>query len=471
MDILTDEKIQLENHLSKGCDERIFLNEDGRTKYWLKPSEYNNLIHRGSCTCGTLSSETANTIESLLKSDLSITEHYEQLLDRQTEDLKTLINYKDEDEFEVFYAPSGSDLVYFPISFCQILHPERPILNILSCPEELGSGTLHAVKGEYHANFNQFEEPIEKGKKVHDDLNVNVLSLSARCEEGKIINHEDYIKEQIEKHANHSIIVSLVYGSKSGIEDNLDIIHKIDREDIIWVIDMCQFRHSRELIHRLLSKNGCVMITGSKFYQAPPFCGSLLINKKMMHELEKGDLSLFSKLKTVVSGYDFPKSIRQKVNIPLRKNIGLRLRWECSLMEIKQFKQIPNEKVRDKIIAWNDFINQELNKYPAFELMPDQSFTNKTIISFRVKKDGVFLNHDQLKELHRLVCCETENHITNKSVFIGQPVAYGEKSFLRVAIGSMNIREFVEQNENKFEEDYKIISIIKQKIASIEANQ
>lgn len=469
MDILTDQKPQIEQFLSTGCDERIYLNKDGLTKYWLDPMGYNNMVHRGSCTCGTLNDDTAELMESLLQKDLQQTAVYEELLEEQTETLKSLINYQDLDEFEVFYAPSGSDLVYFPISFCQIMHPERPILNILSCPEELGSGTLHAVKGEYHASFNQFEERVEKGSKVHPDFNIKVVSLTARGDDGKIINHEAYIKELIKQHHDHSIIVSLVYGSKSGIEDNLDIINKIDREDIIWTIDMCQFRHSREFIHNLLSKNGCVMITGSKFYQAPPFCGSLLINQKMMDQLKKGDLTQFSKLKTVLSAYDFPKSIRDQVNIPFKKNIGLRLRWACSLNEIKKFKQIPKASVRAKIKAWNSFINDEMNASEEFELMPDQSMTNSTIISFRVNKNGQFLDHETLKELHRLVVCEGDKvGLGSQKVFIGQPVAYGEKSFLRVAIGSMNIREFVEKDETKFLDDQRILSIIRLKLAEIE---
>lgn len=468
METLT-KKDTIKKLLAQGCDERIYTNEDGLIKYWLDINEHKNHIHRGSCTCGKLNAETEQVIENLLDEDLADTATYEALIDEQSNDLKALINYDNQDEFEIFYAPSGSDLVYFPISFCQILHPERPILNILSCPEELGSGTLAAVQGKYHADFNQFEAQIEKGGKVHEDFNVKVLNLNARSEDGKIINHEDYIKEQVELHQDHSIIISLVYGSKSGIEDNLDLINKIERDDIIWMIDMCQFRHSRSIIHRLIESNGCVMITGSKFYQAPPFCGALLTSQKMLEDLKQGDLQQFAKLETVFSGYDFPKSIRNDVGIPLRKNIPLRLRWACSLHEIKQFKKIPANVVREKIQQWNAFINQSLNASESFELMPDQSMTNKTIISFRVKKNGAYLNHQQLKELHRQVVCKGDQlGLGKEKVFIGQPVAYGDKSFLRVAIGANNIRQMVAVNDTQFADDAYVIQIIEHKLAAFE---
>jgi hypothetical protein len=458
---------EIKHYLSTGCDERIFVNNQGQIKYWINLLEYEQTVHRGSCTCGTLNKEHMQLMQETLEQNLTEPIQYETLLAKQTQELKELINYKGQDAFEVFYAPSGSDLVYLTTSFSEILHPEKPILNILSCPEELGSGTLLAVRGEFHAQYNQFDEKVPQGEKVHPSYNIKVLSLSARGLDGKIINHQEYIKEQIKLHDNYSIIVSLVYGSKSGIEDNLELIDKIDRKDIIWMIDMCQFRHSKEIIHRLLRNNGCVMITGSKFYQAPPFCGALLVRKSFMKELEQGDLGQLSKLSAVFSKYDLPETIREKVDLPARQNIGLRLRWACSLNEIKLFKKIPKSVVQAKIRAWNTFINQRLSKSDFFELMPDQSMTNNTIISFRVKYEGRYLSHAELKSLFELIVCEGRLP-SNKKVFIGQPVAYGNRSFLRLAIGSMNIRGFIDNDELTFEEDDQIIALIEQKIVEFE---
>ena len=256
---------------------------------------------------------------------------------------------------------------------------------------------------------------------------------------------------------------------KSGIEDNLELIDRIDRPDIIWTVDMCQFRHSRKIIHRLLEKNACVMITGSKFYQAPPFCGALLVPQKFMRVLENGHLSLFSKLGKLFSAYDFPPSIRKEIHLEKRQNIGLRLRWACSLNEIAKFRKIPKEIAKAKIAEWNAFVMAKLEKSSCFEPMPDQRITNKTIISFRVKRDDRYLDHLQLKELFRDVVGHGRiPGEPERRVFIGQPVAYGIKSFLRVAIGSMCIREFIANNETEFEDDAAILSIIESKIEGIE---
>ena len=204
----------IEEYLATGCDERIYLDHNGLNRYWNNPVDFKDLVHRGSCTCGTLSWDNLKFMDELLENDLSVFKHYEQLLSDQTRQLKELINYEGEDRFEIFYGPSGSDLAYLPLFFSKIIHPGMPVLNIVSCPEELGSGTLHAVKDEFHAAYNQFEEAVPRGERVCKNLAVNTIFLNARSRDGKIINHEAYIKEQIREHPDHAIIVNLVYGSK-----------------------------------------------------------------------------------------------------------------------------------------------------------------------------------------------------------------------------------------------------------------
>ena len=56
-------------------------------------------------------------------------------------------------------------------------------------------------------------------------------------------------------------------------------------------------------------------------------------------------------------------------------------------------------------------------------------------------------------------------------IFIGQPVAYGKKSFLRLAIGANNIVEMNERGAAEFEIDKRIIAIVKEKLIEFEINQ
>ena len=75
--------------LTSGCDERIFLRDETQAnKYHLNPVDFEDLFHRGSCTCGTLTPfaeevaiDFANNYEE---------RSYSQILKNQTKRLQYL---------------------------------------------------------------------------------------------------------------------------------------------------------------------------------------------------------------------------------------------------------------------------------------------------------------------------------------------------------------------------------------------
>jgi len=462
----------LKKHLSTGCDERIYLNDEGLVRYWIDLMD-TSIINRGSCTCSPLSEESKKDLYYLLENnDFTNEEDFNDLIDKHTKELKSFINYEGEDGFEIFYGASGTDLIYLSLIFAKMLNPSKPILNLVTCLEELGSGAVKAVYGQYHVSNNQFEEPLPVGEIIDESLKLNVISHKARTENGQIIDQEKNITDNIKQYDDHSIIINLVFGSKSGIKDDLDIVDKLNRPDIMYNIDMCQLRHKKDIINDLLNKNGLVMITGSKFYNSPPFCGAMLVPKFIYKKLINADWSCFDKFDKVFSKYDFPEKIRKYINHPNKMNVALQLRWACALEEIKRFKKEPVDKVNNKIELWNSLVIKELQKYDCFEVMPGHELTNKTIVSFRVLKDGQYLDHPQLQALHKsVVKVDYSGSYDFKTVFIGQPVAFENKSFLRFAIGSVNVREFIRNDEKEFNTDKAIISIIKEKIGSFDLNE
>ena len=202
---------------------------------------------------------------------------------------------------------------------------------------------------------------------------------------------------------------------------------------------MCQFRHSRELIESLISKGVSVMITGSKFYQAPPFCGAILIPERWISKIEHLDeLEHFNLFNKVFSKYDIPERLRLKTNLSSEINKGGVCRWLVTIKSIYALRSIGQENIQKVITNWNKFVNGELSNYDEFILMPDQSKTNPTIISFQVKGKNGKLNHQQMRSLFFSMVEDDHTDLPTKRVFIGQPVAYGDKSFLRLAIGAVS---------------------------------
>ena len=451
-----------------GGDERIMLGENGLNKYFVNPLNYKHTFSRGSCTCSTLSDNSKRAIEKLI--DRLKTENYSDLLLQQQKQLKQFIGYPGKDTFDIFYAPSGSDLCYYPILFSKIIHPEKSIFNILTCLEELGTGSNTANNGRFHGELNQFGGTIKKGELIHPDLKISQAAFSARDEEGNIANHKEKILKTIEENkAENSIIAHLVIGSKSGIMDNISIIPRV-KQDIFWVVDVCQLRATKKLINSLINLNCMVMITGSKFYQSPPFCGALLVPKTITSRLTNITDESIAPFLDIFGSSDIPTNLPELRN-KFRKNNnhGTLLRWEAAVNEMSLLSYYGESAVTNIVEQWNAFVISQLQfNSDYFELMPGQQVTNPSIISFNVKKpDGTLLDDIELKELFMKICLtERTDFYGYKNIIIGQPVKYENKSFIRLALGSYNVRKLISTSMD-FKYDKKLVEIIIEEVKTL----
>jgi hypothetical protein len=368
----------------------------------------------------------------------------------------------------VFYAPSGSDLCYYPLLFSRLIHPDRKIFNVITCPEELGSGSNMAYAGRYYFSRNQMGQPVEQGALIGEQLEIEHSSFPARSEDGKIINHWQEILTTIhDKYLSHAVNANLVIGSKSGIENNVTIISQAP-EDVLWTIDLCQFRASRVLINGLIGMNCLVMLTGSKFYQSPPFCAVMLVPKTITRKFGDPSSEQVAPFANVFSRHDIPGKFEGlRKHLPDFRNYGLLLRWSAALQEMTAMSELDSYDVNNAIQRWNEFVIGRLGASRHFQLMPDQHITNKTIISFRVcDSHGKFLDHDELTKLYKYICRREDLQIGDcRQALIGQPVKYGDKSFIRVALGASDVRGFI-QNDAGFAADQALIETIEETVES-----
>ena len=468
--LMTATKQEIIELLLSGTDERTTLSPKGLSNYGISFSD-ESLTNRGSCTCNLITNKHIDYISERtagVKSDAD----WAKLVDEVQNGIKLEISGTTNTNYEVFFGPSGTDVVYFPLLFSRERFPEKKILNIITCIEELGSGTVNAGQGKYFAATNQFGNSIPKGDAIIDQGFVDTQYLSARCANGTIEDPKENLRDLIKNNPDKNIIVSLVVGSKSGIEDNLSWIDELDADNVLWNVDMCQFRHTSELIENLTTKGVSVMITGSKFYQAPPFCGAILIPQRWMKRIEHVEhLNEFDLFNQVFSKYDLPPALRAKTNLPEEINKGGVARWLVTLKSINDLRSIGQDNISRVISNWNKFVNEELGKYDEFILMPDQAKTNPSIISFQVKGQNGRLNHQQMRELFFSMVEGNHTGLPTERVFIGQPVAYGDKSFLRLAIGATNIVNIHNRGGDTFDIEKRIIAIIKEKLIEFEGNQ
>ena len=451
--------------ITSGGDERIELKENGLNKYFLNPNDADGILSRASCTCSPLSNDVKARVKAAFKVITSNEATLEDIRIKQRYRMKALLQNSNSTDFNIFFAPSGSDLCYYPLLFSKIKNGDQPIMSLISRPEELGTGSILANTGKYHAEKTQIKESVTKSSSIKDGLHVDHILFPARSSDGNVIDHKTKIYEAIDQYRDsHTIIVNLVIGSKSGIEDSVSII-KDGPEDVTWVIDLCQMRARPKLFNELLAANCLLMITGSKFYQSPPFSGALLVPESYADGIMNGriDEEIVDGFDTVYSKYDIPPSYRQLRELfKPHENIGLTLRWEAAICESENLSRYTEREATFAISNWNRRLIDYFGTKECFELLPDQDLTNNSILSIKVKGHKGYFDADQLKELYEhLVTRGHEYQDRFKKLTIGQPVTYEDHAFVRFALGSTNVRELIESNHD-MSNDFLLIDVLEQ---------
>lgn len=465
--VLTKEsmKLNINEFLQKGCNERTYLNSDGFLKYGISIHDP-HLVNRGSCTCSTVTDCNYESISNAYEA-YKRASNYSDLIRKRSRSLKNLLGMQERGKNMIFYAPSGTDLSYYPGIFIKVLNPGKPILNVITSADEVGGGTDIAAQGIYHGAYNQFDEEVPKGNKISGGTKIKVHGIDLRAQNGTLACPIDDLEVIVTNYVeNHAIVVNLTHCSKSGVEDYLEVMDAPWADKVMWNVDMCQFRYDENVIKALLEKNASVMLTGSKFYQSPPFCGALIVPSMMYDKLVDADWSKVKMYKSVFSIYDIPAELRMKVDFNREFNPALHARWQCAIDEMARFKALDKQKVKEKVNLWHEKMTNIIHKTDEFELMPGGERSNKTIISFRVKANGRYLNLDELKKFHyNFTTKDYSAEYGQKHVFIGQPVKYGKnQGFIRLAIGSKNIREFVTKDEYVFENDMMVMHMLQKEL-------
>ena len=110
------------------------------------------------------------------------------------------------------------------------------------------------------------------------------------------------------------------------------------------VLDACQMRLSPERIRACLAAGWMVLVTGSKFFGGRPFAGGLLIPAEIVARASRLT-PLPAGLADYFSGAEWPHALQQLTGrLPERANLGLVLRWQAALWEMRAFHAVPREQ-------------------------------------------------------------------------------------------------------------------------------
>lgn len=449
--------------LSSGGDERIVLDENKLNSHHLTPISPFPQLNRGTCTCSVIAKERISEVDGYYNDYLK--NGHQAYRDSVEQDMFDILNL--DRSYDIFFAPSGTDLCYFPMLFAHLLQdPNKGLLNVVTNIDELGRGVKLAYSGELYFKENHIIKATGELKENNFHKNLETQFIQAREDDGTTTPKAKIIRDTILGNQDkYNVVLNLNVCSKSGIVDDLSIIDELKNVPNLYIIvDCCQFRNDRLLLQKLLDMNCMIMITGSKFFSAPPFCAAMITPSSIGNDLNKLDLEyevpeLFRKIFTQS---DIPNRLANfKSKFHDVENPGLFTRWKVALADMRGFFEVEDQGT-EIIQKWGAHVSDYISKSPYFEIMPKCERNFKSIISFKVRnpKTGTFLDYDELREVRKQLLTNIYERNGGKTkVIIGQPVKYNGGAFLRVALGARNILNYL-IGDLPFEEDEFIIDKI-----------
>jgi hypothetical protein len=377
---------------------------------------------------------------------------------------------------------SGSDAEYLPIAIARALQRapqnDKKIINIVTQLKEIGAGTNVAAGGTYFSTHAPLYGKVPAGVtrlKGFGDDGLTEVSIPARELDGSALDASAMASEIAAKESDAYPILHGVFGGKTGLRDRVMPPSKDAGSTSLGVIDACQGRFSLEELHGWFEQDSIVLFTGSKFYQAPPFCGAVFIPKRIAERLREAPpprpfdmygsdgLGGFFSDKELPSCMDSWKPLLRRSEEGNSNNVGLALRWEAGLAGMEALANTPDA---DRVGAVEDWASVVTDMIQSNSGELDAWCVERSIVSIRLKREdgNGWLNISELRDVYRFMSIDVSNAVPSLSdeekealstcCFVGQPVDVAEShAIVRIALGSESLANYLEDPEATLEED------------------
>jgi hypothetical protein len=232
------------------------------------------------------------------------------------------------------------------------------------------------------------------------------------------------------------------------------------------VVDAAQMRVDQHTAAEHLRDGNMVIVTGSKFFGGPPFSGAVIIPARQAARLSTG-----RRLPAGMAGYltqaDVPVSLPDLRAVARPGvNVGLLLRWEAALAEMRSFHNASPE-IRDEVLRvlasglrriveespWVSLVESPYTAIPEPDLRGLDDLP--TIFTFlALAADGQPITMEQAKVVHRLLSRDLsglvplDEPVLRRTFQLGQPVKIRRRGDewlggLRLAVGAPTVSEIV----------------------------
>jgi asparagine synthase (glutamine-hydrolysing) len=484
---------EFEGLLTAGGDDRSLINKNTRTnKYHIRPQPIKpGEIFRGSCT-GNPPTVTGYAAAKELYDN--------KLVGRQGEDLDQALREVFADQrariakvldlpkdAEVILCPSGSDAEYIPVAIARTLRPDAKLSVYVSQLKEIGAGSAPAATGKYFSRHAPLIGRIPEdtiGLSGFDNIESEIIH--ARESDGSAVldaskRTAEFLEESFAE--GWYPILHGVFGGKTGLRCETMPPSLQGGNKSLGVVDACQGRFTKAELREWLDQDSIVLFTGSKFYQAPPFCGAVIVPGTIAEKLrqastdELGELFSEGGLGGFLSDKEIPESLSSWASKLARKganNIGLALRWEAGLAAMESLSSVSDDAKDLATEYWAQSVGDMVEAEPSLDLW----CVERSILSVRVAKKGGggWLNMNQLRDLFKWMSMDVSDLVPDASpeertalattAYIGQPVDVSESyGIVRIALGAESMLPLFDEKKRK--DSSKRDALVVKKLAAI----
>jgi hypothetical protein len=250
-------------------------------------------------------------------------------------------------------AASGTDAELAALALTWLADPGAPVVNVLVASEETGAGVPLAARGHHFATLTARGVSVAKGTPIAGfPSDVALAEVPVRGDRGAVRS-----AEEIDAECTATVGAALARGarvllhvmdqSKTGLVAPSSAVVEplLGNRSIDIVVDACQARLSAASVRRYFERGHIVLVTGSKFFTGPPFAGALLLPPAVAARLD-GPTPLPAGLGAYFGRSEWPDTVAACSALPAAGGVGLPLRWEAALAEMRAFQAVPTDTVK-----------------------------------------------------------------------------------------------------------------------------
>lgn len=448
--------------LLQGGDDRLLPSpETAQNRYLCTPWPQPDMVSFSSCTASSIS-EASQAEAERARQDMfaaALNGPLDAVIDSASDQVtaELLSHFGAEDIAEAVLAASGTDATLLLTGLLAAERPRETMTTILMSPSETGSGVPEAVQGRHFAPCTASGAAVEKGGAVDGfPPGLALVSVALRTPDG-LPRPPEAIAAACEAAIDAAVasghaVLHAIDGSKTGLAAPhllaLDLLADRFKDKLDIVIDACQLRIEPETVRLYLQRGWPVLITGSKFFGAPGFCGAILFPRKRFRRIAGA-----GRLPNGLGAYTGVSEGRFSRRCP-----GLLMRWAAALTNMRAFGAMPAADICRSIDIAGARARAAMMRHPHIHLVQSPRpmlgpwSHRPTVLTFALRgKDG-FLSAAALRPYYLALATDASaslpasasaasRSLAAQPCRIGQPVQLGgpAQGGLRIAFSAAQI--------------------------------